>query len=201
MPILKREPDVYPEDLFSRDQPDLPWRVAYLHARRVKALARFLRERRLAFYLPQQEKEGIYGGRRRLSHLPLFPGYVFIKTDAVDRNTVYQSNQVVRILDVEDQGLLDRQLRHIWALQQGGALLVPHPYLGPGDEVKITHGPFRGLTGTVIREKGRTRLVVSVTFLRQAVAVEVDRDLLAPAEQSRRDVRRKAEPASAAQAI
>jgi hypothetical protein len=42
-------------------------------------------------------------------------------------------------------------------------------------------GPLRGWTGTVLREKGRLRLVVSVTMLRQAVAAEIDREALAPA--------------------
>ena len=41
-------------------------------------------------------------------------------------------------------------------------------------------GPFRGCTGTVLREKGRLRLIVSVTFLRQSVAAELDREVLAP---------------------
>ncbi len=41
-------------------------------------------------------------------------------------------------------------------------------------------GPFRGWTGRVLREKGRLRLIVSVTFLRQSVAAELDREALAP---------------------
>ncbi len=47
--------------------------------------------------------------------------------------------------------------------------------------MKIVSGAFRGYRGTVLREKGRTRLVVSVTLLRQSVAAELERDALAPA--------------------
>jgi hypothetical protein len=66
-------------------------------------------------------------------------------------------------------------------LQQSGAAIVPHPFLAPGDEVEVVEGPFRGLSGTVLREKGRTRLVVSVSFLRQSVAAELERAALVPA--------------------
>jgi hypothetical protein len=61
-----------------------------------------------------------------------------------------------------------------------GAPLVPHPYLGPGDEVEITHGALRGYHGVVLREKGKFRLVVSITLLKQSVSTEIDRDALAP---------------------
>jgi transcription antitermination factor NusG len=84
-------------------------------------------------------------------------------------------------LEVLDQPRLDAELRALWRLQESGASLVPHPYLGPGDAVEVVEGPFRGLSGTVLREKGRTRLVVAVTFLRQSVAAEFEREALAPA--------------------
>jgi len=79
-----------------------------------------------------------------------------------------------------DQERLQEELESLWRLQQAGAPLVSHPYLEAGDEVEIVDGPFRGSTGTVLREKGRLRLVVSVTFLRQSVAAELDREVLAP---------------------
>ncbi len=72
------------------------------------------------------------------------------------------------------------KLESLWRLQQAGAHLVSHPYLQAGDEVEIVDGPLRGWTGTVLREKGRLRLIVSVTFLRQSVAAELDREVLAP---------------------
>ena len=75
---------------------------------------------------------------------------------------------------------LATQLRSLWLLQMTGEPLVPHPYIGPGDEVEILAGSLRGYRGVVLRDKGRFRLVVSITLLRQSVATEIDRDVLAP---------------------
>jgi transcription antitermination factor NusG len=58
--------------------------------------------------------------------------------------------------------------------------------------VRIVEGAFRGYTGVVLRGSDKPRLVVSISVLRKAVAVELDRGavaLLPPATRPRRDVR------------
>jgi transcription antitermination factor NusG len=122
------------------------------------------------------------GDRWRVSHLPLFTGYVFFRGGAGQRLTARKSNLVVSLLDVADEAGLERELRSLWLLQLTRAPLVPHPYLGPGDEVEVVEGPLRGYQGRVVREKGKLRLIVSITLLRQSVAAELDRAALAPAK-------------------
>jgi transcription antitermination factor NusG len=180
LPILKAEPDLHPEDLFTRPDDGSPWWVAYVRSRQEKALARHLREQGVRHYLPQSEKRVRRAGRSFVSHLPLFPGYLFFRGAAADRLSAVRSNLIVHILDVEDGPTLASELRELWRLQQQGLPLVPHAWVGPGDEVRITDGPLRGWTGTVLREKGSLRLIVSVSFLRQSVAAELDRDSIAP---------------------
>jgi transcription antitermination factor NusG len=181
VPILKREVDFSPPDLFDLCRSEAPWWVAHVRSRQEKGLARHLHGEAVGFYLPQSEKEVRRNGRTFVSHLPLFPGYLFFRGTAAERLGALRSNLIVQVLPVADQDGLARELESLWRLQQSGAPLVPHPYLGPGDEVEIVDGPLRGWTGTVLREKGRLRLVVSVTMLRQAVAAEIDREALAPA--------------------
>jgi len=151
-----------------------------VRSRQEKELARHLLQHGVPFYLPLLEKRVRRAGRQIVSQLPLFPGYVFFLGEPGARRTAVLSDRVVSILEVVDQPLLAAELQSLWRLQESGAPLVPVPYLGPGDAVRVVEGPFRGLTGTVLREKGRTRLVVSVTFLRQSVAAELEREALAP---------------------
>lgn len=79
MPILKREADLYPDDLFERAGVGRPWWVAHVRSRQEKVLARFFRDREVSHYLPQYEKLVRRSGRRFTSYLPLFPGYVFFR--------------------------------------------------------------------------------------------------------------------------
>jgi hypothetical protein len=208
VPLLKREPEIFPADLFGPPPADEespgeepltlvpvpvpvaartraavagPWWVAHVRSRQEKRLARHLLQSEVPYYLPQRENRFRAGDRWRTSHLPLFTGYVFFRGGSGERLAARKSNFIVQLLDVLDQDGLDRELRSLWLLQLTGAPLVPHPYLGPGDEVEVTAGALKGYRGRVLREKGKYRLVVSITLLRQSVAADVDRSALAPA--------------------
>ena len=179
MPLLKRQVEISPRNLFDLTEADCPWWVAHTRSRQEKALARFLLPRGLPFYLPQFERRSRRAGRERVSHLPLFPGYVFFRGPAAVRRAVLDSHLLVAVLPVDDQGALQHELSTLRALQESGASLVPIPNLQPGDLVRVTDGPFRGYSGVVTRGQSRLRLVVSVSMLRKTVAVEFDRHLLA----------------------
>lgn len=185
MPLLKREPDLFPESVLGLSPVEFPWWVAHVRSRQEKGLARQLVPREIPFYLPQHEHRVGRSGRSFTSHLPLFPGYVFFRGQSPARGAVLESGLVVRILKVPDQDLLARELSTLRALQQSGAPLVPHPWVAPGDLVRIDSGPFAGYAGTVIRERGARRLVVSVTMLRKSVAVELERESVAPVSRPR----------------
>jgi len=177
MPILKREPDAFPETIFEMGD---PWWVAHLKSRQEKVLARYLREHDVPFYLPQMEKRVRRSGRTFVSYLPLFSGYVFFRGGREEKLRALKSNVIVNVLEPADQTEISGELTQLRDLQLTDAQLVPHPYVGPGDTVLITDGAFQGYRGVVVKEKGVTRLVVSVSFIRQSVALEVDREFIRP---------------------
>jgi len=209
VPLLKREPEIWPPHLFGEPggdavepsaaraaaalhRPPRPlfvggsareadrWWVAHTRSRHEKALARHLLHCEIPFYLPQREHRIRAGDRWRTSHVALFPGYVFFHGDLHDRLLALRSNVIFKLIPAPAPGELQTQLRSLWLLQMTGEPLVPHPYIAPGDEVEILAGALRGYRGVVLRDKGRYRLVVSITLLRQSVATEIDRDVLAP---------------------
>src|ERR1051325_3901185 len=56
MPILRKESDLYPDDLFSIAIDEAPWQIVHVRSRQEKAVARLLAEWQQPFYLPQIEK-------------------------------------------------------------------------------------------------------------------------------------------------
>lgn len=188
MPLLPKEPDVFPEELFaSRDH--APWWVAHVRSRQEKLLARHLIQRGIGFFLPQTEREILSGGRRRRSYLPLFPGYVFFRAERSSLADVWKSNVVANLIEVEDQERLHDELGQIRALVESGASLVVYDELVPGDLVRITEGPFKGYSGVITTQKNAERLIVMVSLIRKAVAVEFSRNVvkLAPGAERQRD--------------
>ena len=177
MPLLKREPEIFPESIFEMTA---PWWVAHLKSRQEKVLARYLRDHDVPFYLPQMEKRVRRGGKTLVSYLPLFSGYVFFRGGRDERLRALKSNVVINVLEPSDQATIGSELRQLHDLQITDARLVPHAFVAPGDTVLITEGAFQGYRGVVLKEKGVARLVVSVSFIRQSVAVDIDREFIRP---------------------
>ena len=175
MPILRRESEIFPSDLFS--MPDGgPWTIVHVRSRQEKAVARLFMDRKQPFYLPQIEKQVRRDGRTFKSFIPLFGGYLFIRLNDDTRQTLWSTKAIVRMIQVDDQELLDQELRQIRALQEAGAVLVAHPDIGAGDAVRIDDGVFHGYVGIVVRELDATRLVVSITALNKSVTAEFPRE-------------------------
>jgi hypothetical protein len=181
MPILKREPDAYPEDVFELTQ---PWWVAHLRSRQEKAFARYLRFHRIPSYLPQIEKRQRRGGRTIVSWLPLFPGYAFFRGTPAETSRALRSHVVVNLLAPFDQATFAAELRQLVDLQRSSGRLTLFPHLAAGDSVVITEGVFAGYTGVIQREPSGERLIVSISFIKQSVAVELDRESIRPQQTS-----------------
>jgi transcription antitermination factor NusG len=56
----------------------------------------------------------------------------------------------------------------------------PYPFLAAGRRVRINSGPLQGLEGTVVRRKGKLRMIVSVDFLQRSIAVDLEPSDLHP---------------------
>lgn len=178
MPILRKESDMFPPDLFDLSATNAPWEIAHLRSRQEKAVARLLLDDGKPFYLPQIVQTRTRAGRTLVSHLPLFPGYIFLRRVDGLRQTLWRTTAIVNIIEVPDQAQLAAELQQIRQLQISGAILSPSVEIASGDIVRVTEGAFGGYTGIVVEERGATRLIVSVSILRKSIAVEFPRTLL-----------------------
>jgi transcriptional antiterminator RfaH len=186
MPVLPPEPSSYPEHLLDADVcgPTLAeraWWVLHTRPRQEKRLARQLREKETPFYLPLVCRRS--SCRRTLtSHLPLFPGYVFLFGARGERITALTTDRVVRALEVVDQQGLWRDLRRVHRLIGSGVPLSPEERLEPGVTVEIRSGPLAGLRGKLVRAASGRKFVVEVDFIQRGVSVVLDDCALAKIE-------------------
>src|SRR5438270_1473838 len=149
MPLLPLEPFIFPDDLLTQpaqDKQAFPlWWVLHTRPRAEKALARKLLQGRTAFFLPLHKRQWRKQGRLHCSYTPLFPGYIFVQGDREAIFKTQMTNQVARILAVEDQRQLHADLARVYCLIAAGAPLAPEERLQPGAPVEITGGPLAGL--------------------------------------------------------
>jgi transcriptional antiterminator RfaH len=184
MPVLAAEPTVYPDDLLTvplpADEPSAVWHVLHTKPRQEKSLARELLRKEIAFYLPLTSRRWDLRGRVMVSHLPLFPGYLFLRAGRDALLTALSTRRVVRPLDVPDQQRLDADLRQVQRLLSSGLEVDAHDRLVIGQEVEITSGPLTGFRGRVLRTASGNRFVVEVDFIQRGASVLCDGMALRP---------------------
>ena len=158
------------------------WFAAYTASCREKRVAEHLAMRQIESFLPlyrhpRKWKNGCHVELER----PLFPGYVFIRVASTERVRVLD---VPNVLSIVSRGSVPEPL-HDDIIETLRATLhlrrvEPHAYLAIGEQVSICAGPFAGLSGVVLRNKGKLRVVITLNLIMQSVAVEVNIEDLEP---------------------
>ncbi len=158
------------------------WWVGHTKARAEKALAWGLLKRNIGYFLPLIDRVTISGGRKRHVMLPLFSSYVFFCGSEEDRYAAMTTDHLARTISVSDQELLTLELSSIEKALAGKAKLDPYPFAAVGRRCRVRSGPFEGLEGVVVRRNNVARLVLHISILAQGAAIELDADLLEPAD-------------------
>ena len=131
------------------------------------------------------EVERAWKDRTRRVGMPLFPGYIFVRITLQETARVLRWPGAVGLVAVRGvpARLREEEIESVFRLASGvtesGALPTYVEYLAPGEPVEVTGGPFKGLHGIVVEEKGRRYVAVKLDAIRVARAVRVDRRWLA----------------------
>jgi len=168
-----------PQDAIPDDLPGLWW-VAHTRPRTEKALALELRARRIFHYLPLCIRTTRSQGSGRVSRSisPIFPGYVFLNGDDVQRQAALTTNRIANTIPVVDQARLVRELRQIQCVVATQTDFQWQPAIAVGEWARVIAGPLAGVEGVVRKHLSRMRLALNVQMLSQSVVVEVAADLL-----------------------
>jgi transcriptional antiterminator RfaH len=163
------------------------WFVLQTKSRQEKVVCDFYKERGVEHLLPLVSKTTYYGKRKIKSELPLFPGYVFVRSVVEEAYAADRTRRLVRIIPVFDQVKIEEELRSLTRALEAQHPFDRHPCLVAGVKVEVKSGPLQGVRGVVESRLKTDRLVLQVEILGQAISVEVDTDLLvileeAPAE-------------------
>jgi transcriptional antiterminator RfaH len=174
MPILPREIDLHPPDILE-SAADLPWLATYTLSRREKELMRQLRQLDIGFYCPLIPKRNRSpSGRIRVSHVPLFAGYVFVQADDEQRQLALTTNCISRTIPVSESEQLLADLQQIQKLIALDTPLAPESRIKAGQRVRVKSGLLAGVEGTVTKRHSGDRLLVVVGFLQQGASVALD---------------------------
>ncbi len=179
--VSENPPLVWPQAESLRQFSGLWW-VAHTKSRNEKALAHDLMAKNISYFLPMTWMVHRHSHRTLKSLLPLFTGYLFFCGNENDRIDLLKTNRVANLIEVKNQEGLIRELVRFEQALRAGAPLTPYKYLHKGQWCRVIAGPLLGLEGIIVQTKGDTRLVLQINMLGQAASVEIDIDMIEPAE-------------------
>jgi transcription antitermination factor NusG len=156
------------------------WYALYTRARHEKQVNRLLRERGIESFLPLVERTQQWKDRKKQVAFVLFPSYIFVRS-SLDQlsgalsvpgvSTVVRNNGHPVAIAAEEIANV-RLFAEALAANDWQAELVHLPRAG--DHVRITTGPFQGVTGIVVDRRNRCKILVGLETIGWGVQVEVD---------------------------
>ena len=165
------------------DEEGFRWYAVYTRCRHEARVAAALQHCGVEAYLPLITVPRRRRRQRPLLRIPLFPGYLFVRTDLepFKYREILRVPGVVRLLGSKGGPVpVPEQTSH--SGRTGGE--APYPcypwfYFKPGTLVQVLEGPLAGAVGVIQKWKNKRRLIVSVDLFQRAVAVELDGEAVA----------------------
>jgi transcription elongation factor/antiterminator RfaH len=153
------------------------WYVLHTRSRHESVVSEGLSKKSMEVFLPKIKVRSTRRDRKAMIHVPLFPGYVFIKSDLHPHThlEIVKTAGVVRLIGTQ-QGPVPVAEDTIASLKIMVASEMPIATghrLQPGDRVQVVNGPFTGVIGTFVRYHNQSRVVVNIEALGQCAGVEV----------------------------
>ena len=154
------------------------WFALSVAPRHEKKVSCQLKHKGYETFLPLYPRQHRYGRRTREFELPLFPGYLFCRTDPDDRLPVLTTPGVFQFLGAGKgpSPIADDEIGAIQIAVRAGLRMEPYNYWEKGQEVRIAKGPLTGLAGMVVDSNKPLRLVLSIALIQRSVLVEIDAD-------------------------
>jgi transcription antitermination factor NusG len=157
------------------EQPVPRWFAIRVKSRFEKAVASAIRHRGFDEFLPLCRSRHQWSDRLKSVEAPLFPGYVFCKLSAEKRLPLLTIPGVLHFVGLGKipVPIEDREIGAIREAVRSGLEMEPWPFAEVGRQVRLGNGPLNGVEGFLVKVNEQHRVVVNLTLLRRAVAVDV----------------------------
>jgi transcriptional antiterminator NusG len=156
------------------------WYVLHTKSRFENVTSEGLIKKSIEVFLPKVQVRSKRRDRKVMVRVPLFPGYLFVKTDLKPNEHIEIVKTVGAVRLIGNKGgpitVPDETVESLMIMVQGNQLVSTGTRFKKGDKVIVVNGPFAGVTGTFVRYRGKERVIVHVEALGQYAGVDVPED-------------------------
>ena len=157
------------------------WYVIYVRSRHEKSVYSALLDKGIDASLPMMTVVRKWSDRKKKMQIPLFRGYVFVKIDVnIDNLNVLQTAGVVKFIGIRNKPsrIPDEQIHWMHMLVAESDTVRAEKEIPVGQRVRVMIGPFKGIKGVVRRVGSRSRLVVLIESIMQAISIDIKPEYL-----------------------
>jgi len=156
------------------------WYVLHTKSRFENIVNDGLIKKSLEVFLPKILVRSKRRDRKVMIRVPLFPGYLFVKTefDPYKRIEILQTVGVVSFIGNKDGPVpvLSETVESLKIIVAADGKVLTGRGFKKGDRVTVLYGPFTGVAGTFVRYRGKGRVVVNISALGQFIGVDVSEE-------------------------
>ncbi len=156
------------------------WYALHTKSRFENVVNEGLLKKSIEVFLPKITVPSRRKDRKKMIRVPLFPGYVFVKTNLHPDHHLEIVKTVGAVKLVGDNvgpiSVHKETIQSIKIMTATDQPITTGYQFRKGDRVMVVDGPFAGVIGIFERFGGQGRIVVHIEALGQFAAVEVDAD-------------------------
>ncbi|MBN1415502.1 MAG: UpxY family transcription antiterminator [Bacteroidales bacterium] len=140
-------------------------------------MAREFEKQHIHYYLPLYKTIRQWSDRKKKVELPLIRSYIFVRITLKEYLKVLETTGVVKIVCFSGKPvpIPEWQIDNLKLLLGAGVPFTTGMCkYRPGEEVVVDKGQLSGLRGTIVKVKGKHKLVISISALSYNVTVEIN---------------------------
>ena len=160
------------------------WYVIHTRSRFENVVCEGLLKKSFDVFLPKVQIPSKRRDRKLMIWVPVFPGYLFVKTDMSvhEHLNIVKTIGTVRLVGTKNGpvSVPDETIASLKIMVNNDNPIITGKRMLKGDRVMVVKGPFTGVIGTFSNYRGKGRVVINVDALGQTAGVEVHEDDIEP---------------------
>jgi transcription elongation factor/antiterminator RfaH len=151
------------------------WYVLYTMPNFERKVTCQLENQSIHAYLPVIKVEKAWSDRMKVVERPLFPNYVFVRTERSNLWQALAEKGVIRVLSngKDPSAINDSVIDTIKKVTTNAYDVRNESTFAQGDLVTINNGPLKGISGRIVDLKGMMRLLITLRVLNQVISISV----------------------------
>lgn len=151
------------------------WFAVYVKSRTEKKTATEFQQLGIDYYLPLIKELRQWSDRKKWVEAPLFRSYIFVHIEQKDYHKVLQVNSVSRYITFEGKAvpIPSQQIEAIkYYLSEKDQETSDSLTWEKGVKVEIISGSLAGLTGELVKIKGKNKISVEIEAVGKTILIE-----------------------------